>query len=175
MESEADYSGSCGGSFALFDRDASCWKTPQRSLIEDFETFSEQWPATGTMRNGIASRRPSLVRITIETVGSVSPGTPVLVMDCQAEQAGPFVGPVVYDNDSMIDVETPDGFTDCFPREWIHPIATPQASDWKSGSGYVHGDKKQTPQLRHLIGGKTCPKAFEWLMGFPIGHTELER
>jgi len=51
---------------------------------------------------------------------------------------------------------------------------TPQANDWKSGTGYDHGDKKQTPQLRHISGGLLNPMWVEWLMGFPIGWTDLE-
>lgn len=41
---------------AYYDPDSSCWKTPQASLALDAdqpsETFSETWPASGTMQNG---------------------------------------------------------------------------------------------------------------------------
>ena len=40
------------GSFARFDRDSSSWKTPQCSLLEGLDVFSETWPRWGTMRNG---------------------------------------------------------------------------------------------------------------------------
>ena len=40
------------GSFARWDRDTSSWKTPQCSLIEGLDEFSETWPSWGTMRNG---------------------------------------------------------------------------------------------------------------------------
>jgi hypothetical protein len=49
---------------------------------------------------------------------------------------------------------------------------TPQAHDYKSGAGYDHGDKKQTPQLRHIMGGQLNPTWVEWLMGFPLGWTD---
>jgi hypothetical protein len=170
----------CGSSspelLARFDPASSSWKTRQRSLFEEWATFSGAWPRSGMTRSGNASPQPSLVRITSEIVCSLSPGLPVLVRDCStAEMQEPFIGAVVYDNDGQVDVETPDGFTDCFPPEWVHRIPTPQASDWKSGKGYLHGDKKQTPQLRHMIGGAINPESCEWLMGFPIGHSELRQ
>lgn len=46
-------------------------------------------------------------------------------------------------------------------------MATPQAHDWKSGKGYDHGDKPQTPQLRHQSGGMLDPRPVEWMMGLP--------
>ncbi len=46
-------------------------------------------------------------------------------------------------------------------------MATPQANDWKSGAGYDHGDKPQTPQLRHQSGGMLDPRPVEWMMGLP--------
>ena len=55
-------------------------------------------------------------------------------------------------------------------------LPTPNATDWKGGS---HQRKNIKSQLRHLI---TCltglpypnPSAYEPLMGFPTGWTELE-
>lgn len=40
------------GSFARFDRDSSSWKTPQCSLLEGLDVYSETWPEWGMMRNG---------------------------------------------------------------------------------------------------------------------------
>jgi hypothetical protein len=42
------------GSLARFDLDSSSWKTPQCSLIEGWDEFSETWPAWGSMRNGVS-------------------------------------------------------------------------------------------------------------------------
>jgi hypothetical protein len=55
-------------------------------------------------------------------------------------------------------------------RNW----PSPGYSDYKSGTGYDHGDKKQTPQLRHLLGGKLNPTWVEWLMGWPLAWTDLK-
>ena len=51
---------------------------------------------------------------------------------------------------------------------------TPGYNDFKSGKGYNHGDKKQTPQLRHISGGMLNPTWVEWLMGWPLGWTDLK-
>ena len=43
------------------------WRTWQRCFITGWEPFSENFPRSGTMRNGIAYRLPVLVRITAGT------------------------------------------------------------------------------------------------------------
>ena len=48
-------------SLANFDRASSSWKTSQRCLDGEWETFSEVWPRSGMMRNGTAYRLPTLV------------------------------------------------------------------------------------------------------------------
>ncbi len=40
-----------------FDPDSFSWRTCQRCLLEDWESFSGSWPASGTMRNGSVYRR----------------------------------------------------------------------------------------------------------------------
>lgn len=49
---------------------------------------------------------------------------------------------------------------------------SPAARDWKSGRG--RKDNGHTPQLPEVIGGQLNPMWVEWLMGFPIGWTDLE-
>jgi hypothetical protein len=41
-------------SFAYFDPDSCCWKTSQGTFLSALEQFSETWPDSGTMRNGVA-------------------------------------------------------------------------------------------------------------------------
>lgn len=40
------------GSFARYDPDSSSWRTPQCSLLEGLDVYSETWPRWGMMRNG---------------------------------------------------------------------------------------------------------------------------
>ncbi len=56
-------------------------------------------------------------------------------------------------------------------------LPTPGANDWKSGTGWDAQKQKEnghSPQLRHLSGGQLNPAWIEWLMGWPLGWTELE-
>jgi hypothetical protein len=65
------------GSLAQFGPDGWSLKTSQLSLLEGLEPFSETWPKSGLMRNGIAYRLQPLVRRTGESVsGSLPFGTP---------------------------------------------------------------------------------------------------
>lgn len=48
--------------FANFDPDTSSWKTLQLSLTEEWAQYSEPWPRSGTMQNGIAYQQQPLVR-----------------------------------------------------------------------------------------------------------------
>ena len=55
----------CGESspdlLARFDLKSSVWRTSQHSLDGGLTEFSETWPRSGMMRNGIAYRLPTLV------------------------------------------------------------------------------------------------------------------
>ena len=57
----AGYGLSLRGAFAYFDRGTSSWRTPQGCLVWASDTFSETWPPSGMMRNGIVYPRPRLV------------------------------------------------------------------------------------------------------------------
>lgn len=50
------------GLLARYNPILSLWKTPQCSLLEDLDVFSETWPRSGTMRNGCAYQRKSAER-----------------------------------------------------------------------------------------------------------------
>jgi hypothetical protein len=64
LESEADFGLSFREPFAYFDLASSSWKTYQRCLISEWETFSETWPEAGLMRRGKCYRRaPSVPHI----------------------------------------------------------------------------------------------------------------
>jgi len=42
----------------IYDHDTSSWKTCQVSLVPGLELFSETWPRSGTMQNGVAYQHP---------------------------------------------------------------------------------------------------------------------
>jgi len=51
-------------------------------------------------------------------------------------------------------------------------FATPNARDWKD-SGPTQGNRK-SPNLGTQVGGSLNPPWVEWLMGWPIGWTDLK-
>jgi hypothetical protein len=59
------------GSYASYDRDTRLWKTYQGSLFGGWETFSETWPNSGTMRNGVVFQRPQWVPLISEKESSL--------------------------------------------------------------------------------------------------------
>jgi hypothetical protein len=62
MERDQDFS---TNSFAWLDCSSPerwSWKTYQRSLLEGWTEYSQSWPRSGLMRNGIASQLPTLAR-----------------------------------------------------------------------------------------------------------------
>lgn len=72
-EPEADcFTNSCA-SFARWDHESLCWKTWQRSLIEEWATFSDRWPRAGWMQSGSAFQRHPLALTTTETGLSCAP------------------------------------------------------------------------------------------------------
>ncbi len=54
---------------ANYDPATSSWKTSQRCLVEGWTRFSETWPRSGTMQNGIAYQLPTLAHRTGGTGG----------------------------------------------------------------------------------------------------------
>ncbi len=116
----------CGRStpelLARYDHATSSWRTSQLCLDGALSEFSETWPRSGMMRNGIAYQLAPLVRLTDET-GSGSWATPTS--------------------------RAPGG-------------SRPHDTDQLSG------------RLANQIGGSLNPTWVEWLMGFPLGWTDLE-
>jgi hypothetical protein len=55
-------------------------------------------------------------------------------------------------------------------------VPTPTARDWKSGKGKTQSEQGRTagPSLAEVSGGQLNPMWVEWLMGFPLGWTDLE-
>ena len=56
----------CSAPFAWFDQRSQCWRTWQHCFIEGWARFSETWPPSGMIRNGIAYRRTPLACPTAE-------------------------------------------------------------------------------------------------------------
>jgi len=166
-------------SFAQFSRDGWSSKTCQLSLLEDSEPFLETWPKSGSIVNGIAYRLVPLVRrIVAKECGSWA--TPVA-----NRQAAASI-PALLNEAKRLHPRGQWTLATQVAAEHVfgHKMwPTPQAADRK-GTGKP-GTKSHTNHLerKSLLtaavtqttgGGSLNPTWVEWLMGFPLGWTDLD-
>ena len=179
--------------FAWFDNaDPSmyCWRTWQRCLLEDWTEFSGRWPRSGTMRNGIAYRLPPLVpRISgtgysslLIDNGNVCP-TPQATERSGNQKPGSHLSLSKWvtgqSKGKLSELERSPSRTivrGLGVAETSETLPTPAARDWKSGKGKTQVERGRSagPSLAEVSGGQLNPTWVEWLMGFPIGFTDLE-
>lgn len=177
-ESAVGYGQRWPASLAKYDPDLRSWKTAQRSLIEDSDECSVIWPRSGMTVNGECWELPMLVRRTKETGCG-------LWLDMHSQHG------------SNVDAATNSGATSTtcmLSSATVHQLKngtqtriwpTPTATAYKGWSqnhnradtndrldytiereAYSHG--QQTPPMR------LNPDWVEWLMGWPIGWTDLK-
>lgn len=169
-----------------YDHGSSSWRTRQQSLLAGLDEFSGTWPDYGTMRNGRVYRLDCLVPPIDATAFLCLPGRPVVVSG-ESQQMGvdPFIGEVVYLNGDSVDVVTPDGYTDCFPVEWLTWLPTPTSRDEKGTSAASWREGNPTPDtlpdcmaMIAKIPSSVCvvaqPTFVESAMGLPTGWTDLD-
>ena len=95
--------------FARYDPEDCFWKTSQASFMEELNTFSEGWPRSGTMRNGLLYERPMLAH---PTAGSGSSSWPTV----RSHEVGDYQYAA---GDHSKPIPTLSGAT----REWMTPKA----------------------------------------------------
>ena len=61
------------GSLARWDQSSSSWKTPQCSLVEGLDEFSETWPDWGLMLRGESYQRPTPEPLTFASASGFWP------------------------------------------------------------------------------------------------------
>jgi hypothetical protein len=173
------------GSFVKYDLDTCSWRTPQCSLLEDSDEFSQTWPRWGLMRDG-------------ECLEQL---TPALRID--ETEFGLWPTPTVCGNYNRkgSSATSGDGLATAV-RMW----PTPMARDWKDSA--KSGNRKSpnlgaevhwpTPRTKGMCGGSGAwqqlkeattieearmmgagnggqlnPTWVEWLMGWPLEWTDL--
>ena len=138
------------GSFARWHHDSSSWKTRQPSLFEDSTECSVTWPRWGTMRDGACSERT----------------TPVL--RTSANGSGLWPTPVA-DGDRTTNYAQGGTSLGFAARNWPTPTAH-NAKEFNSPSEALRNE----PTLAARAGGTLNPTWVEWLMGWPLGWTDLK-
>jgi len=137
------------GSFTKYDQDSSLWRTHQCSLLGDLEPYSETWPRWGLMRDGECWEQQMLAHLTKETESGLLP-TPNARDWKDGKTAGnrksPGLGVVVH---------------------WSTPVADDTSYRKEK---YAQGGTALSTQA----GGSLNPTWVEWLMGWPLGWTDLK-
>jgi len=151
MESDQECGEKWQGSFTKYDQDMRSWKTHQCSLLGDLDEFSETWPQWGLMQDGECWEQQTLEQTIRGTGYGLSPNG-----------VDSFHTP----NTTGLDGGS-NSRKALKKRQWM----SPQARDWKD-TGTTQGNRK-SPNLGTQAGGKLNPTWVEWLMGWPLGWTDL--
>ena len=194
-ENVAGYGWRLRGVLTYFDRGTCSWKTPQQSLLGGSVSFSETWPAWGTMHGGVCSVLPRSVPRTFAPDGGASPNVPTPTCQDNNQVAGQYANPnsgttlggYVRMNPtptaSMMTIGDMEqakyaGNDPNRPKyKKVNKWPTPNATDYKGASTRSEG--KDRPRCNDDLptrvlnrhGGPLNPMWVEWLMGWPLGHT----
>lgn len=139
------------GSLAKYDRDSRSWRTAQRSLLEDSEEFLATWPRWGSMRNGECWER---MTSELHTSGSASGLWPTPVADDTGSRSKKYA----------------QGGTPLSLAVKVFPMPTTIGMNGGSNSRKAVANRGDEPL--HI--GPLNPEWVEWLMGWPIGWTDLK-
>jgi hypothetical protein len=149
---------------ARYDPATSLWKTPQCSLLGDYTEFLETWPRWGLMRDGVSYQRQTLVRPTSETESGLW-RTP----QAQEGMRG------VYKSKEAMDAHLDRGHQLSLSNQVVHRHLwpTPTAHNAKETNAPSEALRNE-PSLASRVGGTLNPTWVEWLMGWPLGWTDLK-
>ena len=147
---------------AKYDPDLHLWKIAQCSLLEAEQELLQTLPKTGMTVNGLLWELPMLERRTKESVyGSLeSWPTP---RSCSAMAA------TITPESAWNEKRNPNLETIVGQRMW----PTPTAHNAKETNAPSEANRN-TPTLANQVGGKLNPTWVEWLMGWPLGWTDLK-
>jgi len=160
---------------AKFDPDSCSWKTPQCSLLGEEPESLQTLPRWGMTRNGLLWEQQTLEPITRGTeFGLLERWATPTTMDTLPPKS-----------DKALEKEAtqvrPGRAKPANLRDQVsnmHKWPFPKARDWKDGT--TQGTQnRDSPDLGKLVGqsketGALNPTWVEWLMGWPLGWTDLK-
>nr|WP_255533362.1 hypothetical protein [Polynucleobacter sp. AP-RePozz3-80-G7] len=160
-----------------YDPNTSLWKTAQCSLLEDLELSLEIWPRWGSMRNGECFRQPMLAQTTLEKESGFWPtpmakegnGSMQFKLTDAVEASMGKAMPAMQKNPQKWQAFQMWPTPVCQDsRHAISKHLDPENSYWKSNLGEV------VMSMETENTGRLNPMWVEWLMGWPIGWTDLK-
>ena len=182
------------GSFVKYDLDTSLWRTHQCSLLGDLELFSENWPQWGLMRDGECWEQQTLAQTIRGTESGLSPNgvdyfhTP----NTTGLDGGSNSRKALRKREEMwptpVHSEARQGLqirregkkgTQTSLSTAVLTWPTPRTKGMCGGSGsWDLLNKNTTVEEARLMGagngGQLNPTWVEWLMGWPLGWTDLK-
>ena len=194
MAKDPVYTGKCCELLASVCPDTQFLKTSQDSFLETKEdglqSFSMTWPRSGLMRNGTVSQLPTLGRTTTE-IGSGLLPTPVCSdqyaasspQNLLAKGRNPMTNQLRDAVRYMDEKSSMVGLTEKVCYRWPTPAAHEARLGWQNRASGKKGTQESLSTLvmksegregsQEWKGGQLNPNWVDWLMGFPIGHTDL--
>lgn len=175
-------------SLARYDHDSRSWRTPQCSLLEGLDEFLETWPRWGMMLNGACWAQLTQVLRTDETESGLWPtptvcgnynrkGASATSGDGLATRVAMWPTPCATDHKGSGKTGTLRDRLDYAAERGAtksNTYATPQARDYRTGQTDQWEDPERTRNLNDQVGGQLNPTWVEWLMGWPLGWTDLK-
>jgi len=177
------------GSFTKYNPDTHSWKTHQCSLLGDLEEFSETWPQWGLMRDGECWERRTLEQTIRGTGYGLLPNgidkfhTPCttgldggsnsrkalkkrLLPTPDASQRGPT-------KDYDPQAKSQSGRTlQSYVKKWPTPLSTEYRANRVKRENHHNGLTQAV--LATQNGGQLNPTWVAWLMGWPLGWSNLK-
>lgn len=193
MASGPDSGHTWRASFAKYDREASMWKTAQSSLLADSDEFSETWPRWGSTSNGVSFLRPIPALPICVSESGLWP-TPTVCGNHNQPGASKSAGwglssaAKQWTTPSASDARRGGRITDAMtgsslaqqvntPARWPTPTASASKGSSRGALTRKSGASRANDRIDHAVmasdGGQLNPMWVEWLMGWPIGWTEL--
>lgn len=148
----------CSGSFLKSSRSTYSQRTPPTSEPRDLDLSSKDLPTKGMMLRGVCYPLLTSVPTTSESGCGFSVENYLPIPTTMGNQLA----------DSMMKHRGCRNLKDFLKR-----LPTPTAHNAKEG-GYPAEGTRNTPTLGWEVGGKIPPILTEWMMGWPIGWTDLE-
>jgi len=175
MENEAECGEKWRASFTRYDPDSSLWRTHQCSLLGGLDEFLETWPQWGLMRDGECWEQQMLA----QTIRGTESGLLLNPMENQTPPPPPPHWPTPTAHMSK-ETNAPSEHRRNTPTltaqvNW----PTPRTAGMCGGTGSWDLLKKNTSieEARAMgagNGGKLNPMWVEWLMGWPLGWSDLK-
>ena len=168
------------GLLARLDPNTLLWKTVQCSLLEDSEQSFQTFPRWGSMRNGECFQQPMLEQtITENEFGYWLTPTATAISGRSQEAMNHRIkwreslGRKTVPPGNLAEQIMLSGQIPCVDMKKPTMLPTPTAHNSKEGA-YPAEFTRKTPTLATHAGGKLNPMWVEWLMGWPLGWTDLK-